>query len=95
MSALPAPLRIRRAWRTGDLSLDRCAAEIASYVPLARERFARPVEARSWMESRGEYKGALRRIDVAYQGTDDELRFASLRRSPGSWRLIIGKNAAR
>lgn len=86
MSRFPSPRNIRSNWKSGELNLDQCAAEISSRVPL--EEYGRPVESRCWVAARGWRKGMLKRVDVAY-----ESGFASIRFSGQFYTLKMGERS--
>lgn len=94
MSLLPKPRNVRRSWKAGEFTLERCAAEISSRVPMSPEKEGQPVEARCWVVARGWRKGMLKRVDVAYRNDAGEVRFASIRFSGQFYTLRLGESAA-
>lgn len=90
MTRLPAPRNVRTNWKTGELNLDECAAEVSRRIAVP-ERWGRAIECRCWVMARGWRKGMLKRVDVAYEG---DACFASVRFSGRFWTLRCGAAAA-
>ena len=92
MSLLPKPRNIRSNWKVGELTLERCAAEISMRMNMDRQ--GTPVEARCWVAARGWRKGLLKRVDVAYADEGGKVSFASIRFSGQFYTVRLGDRAA-